>query len=97
MPDGSRLPEKGTLFQTPAELEAMLERAAHRGARRALESVGLHDDKAGDDVRDLRGLIRDWRTMRTGFLRGLGKILLWAILIAVGAFSIKSGMLEWKG
>jgi len=32
----------------------------------ALKEVGLHDELAGDDVRDLRSLMHDWReTKRT--------------------------------
>lgn len=30
----------------------------------ALKEVGLHDEDAGDDVRDLRSLITDWRGMK---------------------------------
>jgi len=30
----------------------------------ALKEVGLHDDDAGNDVRDLRSLITDWRGMK---------------------------------
>ena len=30
----------------------------------ALKEIGLHDDEAGDDVRDLRSLITDWRGMK---------------------------------
>jgi hypothetical protein len=29
-----------------------------------LKEVGLHDDNAGNDVRDLRSLITDWRGMK---------------------------------
>jgi hypothetical protein len=31
---------------------------------RAFKSVGLHDDDAGNDVRDLRSLITDWRGIK---------------------------------
>lgn len=30
----------------------------------ALKEVGLHDEDAGDDVRDLRSLITDWRALK---------------------------------
>ena len=29
-----------------------------------LKEIGLHDDDAGNDVRDLRSLITDWRGMK---------------------------------
>jgi len=35
---------------TPEELEAMLDRAATRGAKVALRDVGLHDDDARKDI-----------------------------------------------
>ena len=44
-----------------AELARLLDEAAEKGARRALASVGLHDQDAGDDVRELRGLLESWR------------------------------------
>lgn len=47
--------------QYSAELEAMIERAAKRGAKEALESIGLHDDNATHDVRELRTLLDAWR------------------------------------
>lgn len=47
------------------ELEAMIERAAKRGAREALESIGLHDDAAVRDVMELRGLLEAWRDAKS--------------------------------
>ena len=52
-----------------------------------LKEVGLHDDDAGNDVRDLRSLITDWRGMkktiwqtiaRAGTLFVLGLLMLGA-------------------
>ena len=31
----------------------------------ALKEVGLHDEEAGDDVRQLRSLLDDWKGMKT--------------------------------
>ncbi len=59
----------------------------------ALKEVGLHDEEAGDDVRDLRSLLTDfravkktiWQTVaRAGTLFVLG-------LIALGTWSRISG------
>jgi hypothetical protein len=30
-----------------------------------LKEIGLHDDDAGDDVRELRSLLVDWKGMKT--------------------------------
>ena len=45
-------------------LELVAERAAEKGATRALARVGLHDDEAPQDVRDLRALLDAWRAVR---------------------------------
>ena len=42
---------------TPEELEAMLDRAATRGAKAALRDVGLHDDDARKDITEMRNLL----------------------------------------
>jgi hypothetical protein len=44
-----------------SELEAMLQKAAVYGARKALAEVGLHDQDAATDVRELRNLLDSWR------------------------------------
>ena len=58
---------------------------------RADDEVGLHDEDAGNDVRDLRSLITDWRGMKkvvwqtvaragTMFVLGLLMLGAWAKL-----------------
>lgn len=54
----------GNVTITPEELEAMLDRAAKRGARAALEELGLHDENAGRDIEDMRELLASWRDAR---------------------------------
>jgi len=46
------------------ELEAMLDRAARRGAKEALRSIGLLDDDAHRDITEMRSLIEAWRDTR---------------------------------
>ena len=72
----------------PISMEALLTRAAKMGAQEALESVGLHDESAGKDIRDLRTLIDSWRGAKTAvgqtvvrtFTTGL------LILLAIGTW-----------
>ena len=52
------------LVFTSVELTALLEASAEKGARRALESVGLHDENAVRDVVELRSLLDSWRAIR---------------------------------
>jgi hypothetical protein len=64
-----------------AELSTLLDQAAERGARRALESVGLHDQSAGNDIRELRGLLDSWRdAKKTAF----GAMVKWLTLGFLG-------------
>ena len=66
---------------------ALIEEAAERGAQRALERIGLHDEHAGRDVSQLRDLIEAWRdfktTARRTFVSWTIKLLLGALLIGV--------------
>jgi hypothetical protein len=49
---------------SPEELEAMLDRAARRGAKEALRSIGLLDDDAHKDIAEMRSLLEAWRDTR---------------------------------
>lgn len=75
---------------TADELDALMERAAEKGARRALESVGLHDENAGRDIHDLRTLIDGWRTTKRTVLEA---VLRWVTIGILGFISIG---LWWK-
>ena len=63
-----------------AALNAVVEQAAERGAAKALERLGLHEEHAGRDIRDLRDLIDAWRVVRGSALRSIGKIIVMALL-----------------
>lgn len=67
------------------KIDALIERAAKRGAKAALESIGLHDDDAGRDVRDLRSLLTSWREARTTVTRTVAQALTTAILAILAA------------
>ena len=67
------------------ELEAMIERAAKRGAREALESIGLHDDNAVRDVQELRGLLDAWRDAKSTAWKTVAQIFTTALLTALAA------------
>mgnify|MGYP006928346942 FL=1 len=65
---------------THDELEAMLDRAAKRGARQALAAIGLHDENAAIDVREMRSLLEAWRDTRRSIWNTSIKLLTVAIL-----------------
>lgn len=70
------------------DLQKLLEKAAEQGAERALSKVGLSDVDAGNDIRDLRRLMKDWRDVKRTFIRSivgdLAKLILGAL--ALGAY-----------
>jgi len=49
---------------SPEEIEDMLDRAARRGAKEALHSIGLLDDDAHKDITEMRSLLEAWRDTR---------------------------------
>ena len=51
----------GQTTLTPEELEAMLDRAAKRGAKEVLNALGLHDETAAKDIQEMRNLLDSWR------------------------------------
>lgn len=68
------------------ELDAILESAVERGAMKALERVGLHDEdpaKAAKDIGDLRDLIDGWRTVKRSALNSIGKAFGVALLASL--------------
>lgn len=65
------------------QLDTLLERAAERGAARALHNLGLHDDKAPHDVAELRTLLDSWRMVRRTMLKTAVGWLTGALLTAI--------------
>lgn len=80
---------------TEDKLQAMLDRAAEDGARRALERLGLHDEDAATDVHDMRSLLEAWRDVkRTAwhtFVQTVVKGLLLIIVAGSAAYIWRNG------
>lgn len=70
---------------TKSEIEAMLQRAAQEGAKEALTRIGLSDDTAANDVRDLRQLIDGWRDIKSTALK---TVVRWCIVCILGILSV---------
>lgn len=68
-----------------ALLDTLLERAAEAGAKKALEKIGLHDEGAGTDVRELRGLLETWRSAKSTVGATIAKVVTTAVLTALAA------------
>lgn len=65
---------------TSEELEAMIDRAAKRGAKEALRSIGLLDDDAHRDITEMRGLLEAWRDTRKSVWTTVTRIVTAAVL-----------------
>ena len=65
---------------SPDELEAMLDRAARRGAKEALHSIGLLDDDAHKDITEMRSLLEAWRDTRKSIWSTITKLVTVAVL-----------------
>ena len=59
---------------THDELEAMLDRAAKRGASAVLSELGLTDETAAADIREIRGMLAVWHGTRLSIWNTFVKI-----------------------
>jgi 2-iminoacetate synthase ThiH len=66
---------------TPEQIEEMLDRAAKRGAEQALRELGLQDETAATDLREMRSLLDAWR---------LTKKSIWATTVKMGTVAVIS-------
>jgi hypothetical protein len=69
---------------TDAELNALLERAAARGATVALAKLGLDDTHARADVDELRSLLSAWRDTKTEVWKTVVKWGTMTFLVLIG-------------
>jgi hypothetical protein len=73
------------LEMTKAELDAMLHRAAEEGARAALRAVGLGDEDAGNDIREVRGLLSAWRDTKSEAWKQTVRMFVAFVLMSMAA------------
>ena len=74
-----------SLNLTPEELEDMLDRAARRGAKEALKSLGLQDDDAHKDLLEMRTLLEAYRDTKKSIWQTVVRISTVALLSFVAA------------
>lgn len=65
--------------------ETALRTIVREEMKSALKEVGLHDDDAGNDVRDLRSLITDWRGIKKTIWQTVAR---WGTLIVLGLMTL---------
>ena len=65
------------------QIEAIIHRAAKAAAKEALRDIGLQDDNAIHDVKELRDLLDSWREIRKSVAHTAIKIITMAVLSAL--------------
>ena len=65
--------------------ETALRQIIREEMKSVLKEVGLHDDDAGNDVRDLRSLITDWRGIKKTIFQTVAR---WGTLIVLGILTL---------
>jgi hypothetical protein len=73
--------------------ELALRKIIREEMKLALKEVGLHDEEAGDDVRDLRSLITDWRGIKKTIWTTIARAGTMFVLglLALGAYNRING------
>jgi len=70
---------------TTEELEEMLDRSAKRGAKLVLRELGLQDETAAVDIREIRSLLDTWRQTRLSIWNTFVKVTTIAVFTFIGA------------
>lgn len=65
------------------EIEAIIQRTAKVAAKEALRDVGLQDDNAIHDLKELRDLLDSWREIRKSVAHTVIKIITMTVLGAL--------------
>lgn len=90
--------DEGEFILTKCELELLLEQASKNGAKMALSELGLNDEKAGMDIRDLRELLKAFRIAKKDAFRISVKWIVVGImtLITAGFISLLGNHISLK-
>ena len=70
---------------TVDEIEDMLDRSAKRGAKLVLRELGLQDETAAVDIREIRSLLETWRQTRQSIWNTFIKITTIAVFTFIAA------------
>ena len=70
---------------TVDEIEEMLDRSAKRGAKLVLRELGLQDESAAVDIREIRSLLETWRHTRQSIWNTFVKITTIAVFTFIAA------------
>ena len=76
---------------TPDELDALLEKVAKRAVKDVLKELGLEQETAAEDMREIRGLLDAWRdtkrTVRQSIVSVISKAFAGLVLVALAFYA----------
>lgn len=76
---------------TADELDALLERVAKRAVKDVLKELGLNEESAAEDMREIRGLLDAWRdtkrTVRQSIVSVISKAFAGLVLVALAFYA----------
>lgn len=75
---------------TDREIELIIDKAAKQAAKEVLKDIGLSDEEAYDDVKELRGLLDAWRSTKLTIGQTVARVITTALLGAL-AFGLYMG------
>ena len=78
-----RRSDQGFVRMPDADFEAMLARAAEKGAKRALTDVSLDGNEAALDIRDLRSLVDCIRLVRRTAMQTAVRMITTGVMLAL--------------
>lgn len=68
---------------------------AEEGARKALESIGLHDESASRDVKDFRNLMMAWREIKSEARKSaVGWFTKLLLSLIIAGIALKTGIVS---
>lgn len=93
---GQLLGQAGERGVDAATMRAIVEEAGELGATRALTRLGLSDEGAGADVRELRELLKSWREVKRSVWKAVwGWVLRLMATVVLAGIAVKVGAGEW--
>lgn len=78
----------GAVMLSAEQLRAILEDAAERGAERTLAKLGIDDEKAIEDLREVRALLSAWRVARRVALETVVRVVTLSLVGALAAGAV---------
>lgn len=90
--------DQGSFLLGKCELERLLEQASKQGAKMALHELGLHDENAPSDIKDLRELLKAFRMAKKDSFRIFVKwmVIGFMTIITAGFFSLLGNNINLK-